>query len=79
MNNQITISLLRLHQVQVLTGLSRSSIYALIKQGAFPRPVLIGTRAVAWNSLAIQQWITDRLNQAYEARTLGSEQNGERP
>lgn len=78
MNNQISISLLRLHQVQVATGLPRSSIYALIKQGAFPRPVPIGARTVAWSSLAVQQWITDRVNQAAVAQTLGSEQHGER-
>ena len=79
MNNQITISLLRLHQLQVVTGLPRSSIYALRKQGAFPRPVSIGARAVAWTSSGVQQWITARLNQADVARTLGSDQNGERP
>lgn len=49
--------LLRRPQVEEMTGLSRSSIYAKIAEGTFPRPVQIGARAVAWRSSDIQAWM----------------------
>lgn len=47
---------LRLKQVKALVALSRSSIYARIRRGDFPRPVSIGARAVAWPSSSIAEW-----------------------
>lgn len=47
---------LRLKQVKMLVGLSRSTIYARIKQGTFPPPISIGYRAVAWTSSSIADW-----------------------
>ena len=54
---QIKEVLLRRHDVQGMTGLSRSGLYAAIKQGTFPAPVKIGLRAVAWRSSDISKWI----------------------
>jgi prophage regulatory protein len=34
--------------VEQMTGLSRSTIYELMKAGQFPKPVKITERAVAW-------------------------------
>ena len=45
--------LLRLKSVIDLTGLSRSRVYELIAVGAFPAPVKIGVRAVAWRASEI--------------------------
>ena len=53
-------SLLRRPKVEALTGLSRSSIYAAMLRGEFPRPVRIGRRAVAWPKAAIEDWIEAR-------------------
>lgn len=39
---------LRLRAVRDRTALSRSSLYARIKQGEFPRQIKIGPRAVGW-------------------------------
>lgn len=44
-------------QVQVRTGLPKSSIYALMAKGTFPRPVKIGARAVGWLNSDIDAWI----------------------
>lgn len=55
------MQLLRLAAVTSRTGLSRSSIYYLIGKDAFPRPVYIGARAVAWISEEIDQWIENRI------------------
>jgi len=52
---------LRLHQVEQLTGFKRSHIYNLMKAGAFPASIKLGARAVAWDSLSIEQWQNERL------------------
>lgn len=39
-------TLLRRPQVQQRTGLSRTTLYEYIKDGEFPAPVRLGTRAV---------------------------------
>ena len=44
----MAIRILRSHNVQSLTGRSRSSTYNDIDDGLFPPPVLIGLRAVGW-------------------------------
>ena len=51
---------LRRPEVENLTGLSRSTIYLMISNGEFPKPVRIGRRAVAWRESAIQSWIESR-------------------
>jgi prophage regulatory protein len=56
--------LLRLPAVQQLTGLSRSTIYQLSAVGDFPAPVKIGSRASAWISLEVSDWIEARISQA---------------
>ena len=61
--------LLRRKDVEQRTGLSRSSIYALAKEGAFPRPVSLSTRSVAWVTEEVDAWIEERIKarQAVEA------------
>lgn len=61
-NNPATTqdSLLRLPQVKITSGLSRSSIYQNIKNGDFPTPIKIGKRAVAWRESDIQKWLNSR-------------------
>jgi prophage regulatory protein len=58
------IALIRLPDVKRLTGLSRSSIYALAARGEFPRPISLGRRSVAWVASEISQWISDRIRAA---------------
>lgn len=48
--------LLRLRAVMHMTGLSRSSLYRLIADGQFPRPVRLGPRAVAWRRADVDAW-----------------------
>lgn len=52
--------LLRLNEVEDRIGLRRSTIYAMMKAGAFPERVLIGMRSVGWHEDAINQWIAAR-------------------
>jgi prophage regulatory protein len=57
--NQIKEALLRRKEVQELTGLSRSGLYASIRNGTFPAPIKIGLRAVAWRLSDISSWIAN--------------------
>ena len=50
----------RRKEVEVATGLSRSSLYAMMDAGDFPRPIRIGKRAVAWPQSAVEAWLSER-------------------
>ncbi|WP_293332064.1 AlpA family transcriptional regulator [Parvibaculum sp.] len=50
----------RLPEVRRVTGLSRSTIYSLISDEQFPKPVKLGPRAVGWHSAEIAEWIESR-------------------
>ncbi len=53
--------ILRLKEVKEITGLSRSTIYAEIAKGEFPKQVqLTGNRSVGWHENAIIQWVESR-------------------
>jgi len=52
--------IIRRHEVERRVGLGRSSIYALMARGLFPRPVRIGLRAVGWRVDDIDGWLQNR-------------------
>lgn len=54
-------SLLRLPVVKARTGLSRSSIYAMVAAGEFPSQIPIGKRAVGFLESEIDAWISGRI------------------
>ena len=47
-------------EIESLTGLSRSTIYALMSQGKFPRPIRLTAKAVAWPESKITEWLAAR-------------------
>ncbi|GHE95122.1 AlpA family phage regulatory protein [Aliiroseovarius zhejiangensis] len=49
--------------VEQLVGLSRSTLYAMMAEGTFPKPIKLGKRAVGWRAIDIEAW--------FEARSLG--------
>ena len=51
---------LRMPIVVYRIGLCRSTIYKLIAEEKFPRPVRVGDRAVAWRRADIDRWIEER-------------------
>jgi prophage regulatory protein len=57
-------SFLRIKQVKLLTGFSRSWIYDAIRRGDFPAPISIGARAVAWTENSIRSWQAQRIEQS---------------
>jgi len=58
---QNAFKILRRKQVESRTGLSRSTIYARIAAGLFPRPIDLGGRAVGWLETEIDTWIKARI------------------
>lgn len=54
--------MLKRTDVEVMIGLSRSTIYVGIAEGTFPKPIRVGRRAVRFLQSDIEQWIKDRSN-----------------
>lgn len=50
----------RLPTVMQATGLGRSTIYRLVASGAFPAPVHLGLRAIAWRWSDRDGWSESR-------------------
>jgi prophage regulatory protein len=61
--NNITDQIIRLKDVKLITGLSRSTIYA--KQNTkskrfdplFPQKISLGARAVGWLKREVEEWL----------------------
>ena len=64
MNKRNLQRFLRLPEVKNLTGLSKSSIYARIAEGSFPRQISLGSRMVVWLETDIQNWIAEQVSAA---------------
>lgn len=62
--------LLRLSDVRERVPYSRSTIYQLIAQGKFPKPISIGERAVAWLESEIDAWIEARIERGRAGASL---------
>ena len=57
--------ILRLPAVKTATGLGRTKIYALMKEGRSPKARRIaGAHAVGWDSLEVEAWIAQQLGEA---------------
>ena len=54
----------RLPEVMARTGLSRSTIYELIRQDKFPSQINLGPRAVGWVANEIADWIEARIDES---------------
>ena len=54
------MNMLRRAEVEARTGLSRSSIYRLMRQGQFPEPVRVGSRGVRWPAVEIDEFLEGR-------------------
>ncbi|SDX69564.1 transcriptional regulator, AlpA family [Albimonas donghaensis] len=52
--------ILRRREVETLISLSRSTIYMMIADGSFPRPIRLGKRAVGWRESIVLAWLESR-------------------
>jgi len=65
-------TILRRPQVQQRTGLSRSTLYQFIRDGAFPSAVALGPRAVGWLESDVSDWISARVKLARQGNLPNS-------
>jgi predicted DNA-binding transcriptional regulator AlpA len=61
------LSFLRLPDVKAVTGLSKTSLYAMIREKSFPAPVRLGPRSVAWVKSEIRRWAVERVHASRSA------------
>ena len=52
--------IIKLPEVMTMTGLSRSSIYSLIKKGDFPAQIKLSIRSSGWFWKEINGWLESR-------------------
>lgn len=67
--------LLRLPTVLERTGMKRSSLYAAVADGQFPRPIKLNDsgRAVAWPAVVIDAWIESRVTATRDGKGVQHE------
>lgn len=70
---QSALTILRRKQVEARTGLSRSTIYAKLRQNpkrpgdfdpTFPQPISVGARAVGWVESEIDAWLAAQIEKS---------------
>ena len=61
-------SIKRLNDTKAIVGLSRSTIYAMIKSGDFPRPINLSSHSVGWLSSDLDKWIQQRIQKSLKER-----------
>ncbi|RWN11466.1 MULTISPECIES: AlpA family transcriptional regulator [unclassified Mesorhizobium] len=54
-------TILRRDEVERVTGLPRSTIYAKIASGEFPKSIKLGARSVGWLESDIAAWQRSRI------------------
>ena len=52
--------LLSIKQITAETGISRSTIYRLLRNGTFPTPIRLGKRGMRWLESEIKAWLRKR-------------------
>ena len=53
---------LRTNETLEIAGISKSSMYALLRAGDFPQPRRCGPRTIRWRHSEILEWIENRPN-----------------
>lgn len=54
--------LLRLPDVEAATGMKKTTIYSMMKEGEFPKNLRINRRLSVWSESAVLQWVQARIN-----------------
>ena len=48
--------IIRMPELEAITGLSSATIYRKMAEGTFPRSVQLGRNSVGWRASAVQTW-----------------------
>ena len=55
---------LRLPEVLAMTGMSKTYIYARIRDGNFPKQIQLGSHSVVWLESAVMDWMQQQMKGA---------------
>ena len=58
--------LIRMSEVETLTGLGKTSIAELMNAGKFPRSIRLHARLVAWPETTVLSWIQSRIQEGQQ-------------
>lgn len=58
---EITMRFLRINEVRERIGLGRTSIYKMVNEGTFPKPVRVLGKKVAWIDSEVDEWMMQRI------------------
>lgn len=61
-------TLITMKEIGQLLGLSRSSVYVLIKSPDFPKPYSLTARCLRWEKLEVDAWLLSRKGATPEPR-----------
>ncbi|EPH2165982.1 MULTISPECIES: helix-turn-helix transcriptional regulator [Morganellaceae] len=65
--NNLPIRILRMTELTVMLGISRSSIYEKLNPRSkyydpdFPKPIKLGASSVGWQYASVEKWLTSRM------------------
>lgn len=62
---------MRIKEVCTQLGLSRSTLYRLVNDGAFPRPIAISKKSKAWPESAVIKYQRERIAAAESPAAVG--------
>jgi prophage regulatory protein len=62
------MELVRIRDVLKMSGTCRATVYEWMRKGLFPRPIIIGTRTVAWRKPDLLAWQASRDAPQYRMR-----------
>ena len=69
MTEKTSKRIMRLSEVIQVTGLSRSTIYSLMRQGLFPKNFRLNLRACGWLESEVQDWLNSRIEISRPSKT----------
>ncbi len=52
--------MLKSREVLELAAISRPTLYRRIKDAEFPKPKVVGPRALRWQESAVREWLANR-------------------
>jgi prophage regulatory protein len=61
MENQAVPQLLRISKLSANIGVSRSTIWAWVKAGKFPKPIKLAENTTVWSAADIEAWLKSRI------------------
>ena len=65
---------IKLPEVVSICCMSKTSIYAAIRKGKFPKPVKLGNRCAVWVQSEVHGWVNSCISSSREAKESAKEQ-----